>query len=234
MANAPAECTQRRWTLGRQYKHVLLLLAAGMMTLCAGCAVGQLIGGMAASAHRAGSHEVKAKYSGLTDKSFAVIVSADRGIQADYPEIVPLFTRDIARRLSESCGASGMISADDVLRFQYQRPGWVAMSPGALAEALGVQRLVYIDLAEFALNDPGNSYLWAGRAVGKVGVIETDGRISDDFVFNEAVRVTYPDQEGLGPMQIPRDTVYLELSRRFITRVSWMFFQHEEPNVIKY
>lgn len=210
-----------------------LVLAAALLP-AAGCAVGQLIGGMAASAERAGSKIVKPKYEGLEGKTFAVVIAADRGVQADQPDIVPLMSREVTRRLSDNCGASGVVPADDVLKFQYQRPGWVAMSPGDLAKELGVERLVFVELQDFALNDPGNVYIWAGSAVATVRVLEADGRLKDDFAFREPVRVGFPDQEGLGPMQIPAETVRAALAKRIIDRVSWLFYEHEEANVIKY
>jgi hypothetical protein len=213
------------------------LAAAGLgcaLTLAGGCAIGQLIGGMAASAERAGSKVVKAKYAGLEGKTFAVVIAADRGVQADQPDIVPLMTREVTRRLIENVGAAGVYPADEVLRFQYQRPGWVAMSPADLAGALGVERLVFVELQDFALNDPGNPYIWAGNAAATVRVLETDGVVPDDFAFRESVRVGFPDQEGLGPMQIPMQTVQAALAKRIIDRVSWLFYDHEESNVIEY
>lgn len=209
-----------------------MCLSTGLLS--AGCGIGALVGGMASSAERQGSKTVKAKYSGLEGKSFAVIVAADRGIQADHTEIVSLVTREVTRRLVEHCGASGVVPAEEVLKFQYQRPGWVAMPVSALAKELEVQRLVYIDLRDYALTEPGNPYLWAGSAVAAVNVLEADGALGNDFAFRELVRVKFPDQEGLSEAQIPRQTLELELSRRLINRASWIFFDHEEPNVIKY
>ena len=58
----------------------LLLFAAP------GC---QLAGVMAASNERYGSHDVDAAYTGLWDKSFAVVAWADRAMQAEYPALVP-------------------------------------------------------------------------------------------------------------------------------------------------
>jgi hypothetical protein len=211
---------------------LLLVVSCFALSGCSG--LGQLVGGMAASAERTGEKTVKAKYTGLESKTFAVVVSADRSIQADFPNIVPLMTREMTRRLSENCGASGVLPADEVLRFQYQRPGWIAMSPKDLAKALDVSRLVFVELTDYSLNDPGNPYIWRGNAAATVRVLEADGKLSSDFSFRQPLRVSFPDSEGLGPAQIPVETVQLELSRRIINRASWLFYDHKEPNVIKY
>jgi hypothetical protein len=205
------------------------LLAAAVAS--PGC---QIVGAMAASAHRSGSHEVKAKYRGLEDKTFAVVVSADRSIQADHPDIVITLTREISRRLAADAGASGYVPPNEVLAFQFQRPNWVAMTPQQLAEEFGVQRLVYLDLAEYRLTDPGNPYVWKGVAIGSVSVTEADGSMPSLFAFRESIRVTYPDAEGVSPLEQPRDTVKLALTTRFVQRASWLFFDHTEKNVMEY
>lgn len=205
--------------------------AMSALALTTGC---QIVGAMAASHHRQSSHEVKAKYRGLADKTFAVVVSADRSIQADHPDIVVTLTRGIARRLAEETGASGYVPANEVLAFQYQRPNWVAMTPLQLAEEFGVQRLVFVDLAEYRLTDPGNPYVWKGVAIGTVSVTEADGSMPSIFTFRESIRVGYPDLEGVSPLEQPRDTVKIALTNRFEQRAAWLFFDHMEKNTIEY
>lgn len=204
-----------------------------------GCALGQLVGGMAASAEREGSREVKAKYRGLEDKSFAVFVAADRTIQAEFPQIVPAFTQEITRRLSENAGASGVLPADDVLQFQFQRPDWVAKSSAEIAKLLEVERLVFVELDEFTLNEPGNRYEWRGVAAATISVIERDSAQGEAYsssapAFREAVRVRFPDSQGQTLDNLAAQTVLSELSRRFCERSAWLFYDHEEKNIIKY
>lgn len=216
-------------------RHTLLLLAACTPLLAAfGCQIGQLIGGMASSHQRTGSTEFKAKYSGLTDKTFAVIVASDRSIQSDFPGIVPVITREVSKLLAEHAGAKGMLPANEVLQYQSQHPGWVARPFDQLAKDLAVDRVVYIDLQEFALTDPGNIYVYNGAAAGVVHVIEAESPVASEFAFGEPVRVKYPDMSGMGPNQIPRQDVLNMLAKRFIDRAAWLLYDHEEPNAIKY
>lgn len=212
----------------------LSLLAA--TALLGGCALGKLVGGMAASAERSGSKEVKAKYAGMADRNFAVIVAADRAIQADHPNAVPIITSQMTVILAKQLDgvASGYLPAEEVLRFQYQRPGWVAMSPQDIAKELNVERLVFIDLQEYSLTDPGNPYVWNAEASGIIGVTETDAKIEQDFSFRERVKVRFPDNDSTSAEDIPRETVEQVLRERFIARSSWLFFTHEEPNAIKF
>lgn len=209
------------------------VLAGAGVTL-GGCALGAMIGGMAANAEREGSHQVKARYSGLTGKSFAVVVAADRSIQADYPELIPRLAEQIAVRLADNAGAKAFVAPGSVLEYQYNHPRWVTMTHGQLAEALGVERLVFVDMVAYRLNDPGNRYLWSGAAAGTVSVCEADGSFPDEPAFSQPIKVAFPDKKGMGPSDMPRIAVHTELSRRFADRAAWLFFSHEEPNAITY
>lgn len=204
---------------------------AVLLTASGGC---EAIGVIAANAQRTGSHDVKAMYKGLEGKTFAVVVSADRSIQADHPELVITLTREISKRLAENAGASGIFPAEEVLAYQFQYPNWVAKTPEELAQEFGVERLVSIDIADFQLTDPGNPYIWAGSAIGTVSITEADGATPSLFSFREAVRVGFPDETGVSPMEVPRDTVKIALTSRFIQRATWMFYDHEEKNVMEY
>ncbi len=210
-----------------------LSLAASLLLL-GGCKIGQLIGGMAGSAQRQGSTEFKPKYAKLQDKSFAVIVAADRSIQSEYPSVVTIITAEMSKRLAENAGSNGVLPAAEVLRYQSQHPGWVAKPLGDLAKTLGVDRVVYVDLQDFSMTDPGNPYVYNGVASGVIHVAEVESEVASEFAFGERVSVKFPDMSGMSPTQIPRDQVFSELTRRFIERSAWMFYQHEEPNAIKY
>lgn len=221
--------------MSRRTRQTGIGLALAGLTLI-GLALGgcQIVGAMAGSERLHGSHDVKAKYSGLAGKNFAVVVAADRAIQSDFPAIVPITTREMTTRLAENTAAKGYLPADEVLKYQARHPGWVAKGPADLAKELGVERVVYVDLSDFALTDPGNPYVYNGVAAGNIHVVEADGPTPGEFAFSEPVRVKFPDFDGLSPSQLPREAVMTELARRLIERSAWMFYEHEEKNTIKY
>ncbi len=212
----------------RRHAGLGALLAAG--SLCAGC----LIAPFLRSEELKGSHSVAAKYTGLEGKSFAVVVAADRVVQADFPQLLGQLTVTIAERLKQNCGATGYVPGDRVLQFQYQNPRWSAMTLEELSKELGVDRLVFVDVQEFRLTDPGNQYLWAGVASGNVGVVEADGMIKDNFGFQQRVSVAYPDKTGFGPEQLSGADVELVLAKRLVDRTSWLFYTHDEKKTPDY
>jgi hypothetical protein len=201
---------------------------AALFLVQPGCVIAPLL----RSSELQGSHDVKAKYTGLAGKSFAVVVSADRMIQADFPQLVGQVTATVGQRLADNGDASGWVEPKDVLAFQAKNPRWSVMRLDDLAKELGVERLVMVEIMEYRLHEPGNQYLWRGAATAKIGVIETDGIVNDNFVFQEQVRTEFPlTERALGPAQLSEQTVQVALTKKLISKVSWLFYDHEEKNV---
>ncbi|MEZ6242859.1 MAG: hypothetical protein R3B57_07420 [Phycisphaerales bacterium] len=217
----------------------VLLAALALSTLGAlgGCIVGAAIGGMAESYRRTGKHKVEAEYQGLRGKSYAVVVTADRLVQAQNPGLIGRVTTVVNDRLAHpdnNVGASAYIPSQDLLNVLYETPQWPAMARGEVAKLLGVQRLIVIELTEYHLHEPGNQYVWEGAAAGSVSVYESDSGLPDDPIYDKAIRVTFPDGTGYMSTEMSQATVTSELSRRFINRCAWLFYDHEEENVIPY
>lgn len=205
---------------------VLLLSAAACL---AGCAIGALIGGAAESYREQSTRTVPAEYDGLRGHSFAVVVSAERLIQADFPTIVPELTTRMSQRIADNTGATGWVPPDALLTYLYNNPDWVARPFGVLASELGVDRLVIVDLYEFRLNDPGNRYLWDGLAAGTLSVVSASPDGGEARLFEREVRVKFPDQSGRGPEDFSATVVSTALLARFVDRATWPFYEHEEP-----
>lgn len=221
-------CMSRCRSTRRAGRCLALGLTLGLCGAMSGC----IFAPMLRSAELKGSHPVEAKYSGLTGKSFAVIVSADRLTQADFPELVGQLTTTISQRLAQFCDASGWVPPETVLAMQSRNPRWSVMRLDELCKELQVERLVFVDITEFRLVEPGNSYLWKAVAAGKVGVVEADGSNPDNFAFQEQIRTTFPlTERAIGPAQISAAVVQVKLAKKFVDRAAWVFYPHEEKNV---
>lgn len=207
---------------------------AGVLAFTPGCTIFGF-GAMAIEEYRkTRSHTEEAAYTGLTDKNFAVLVSADRMIQANYPEIVPQVAVAMSSRLAENVNAAGYVPGSAMLTYQYNHPSWPSRSYGEIAEELGVERLVVVDIQEFRLNDPGNAYIWDGVAAATVAVVEADGPFPDDIAHEHFVHVTFPDSGGYGPEDFSRIQMLSVLKSRFIDRATWPFYDAEVPNDLAY
>ncbi|CAN5767036.1 hypothetical protein BH11PLA1_BH11PLA1_04150 [soil metagenome] len=215
------------------------VVAAGALALSAAllpaCNLLAPFGAIAENIHHESSTTYEPEYSGLKGKTFAVIVTADRATQAEYPAVVARFATLIAKRIKEyESGTTGFIPGERVLQYQFDHPRWVSMTYEDLGKTLGVDRLIIVEMLEYRLVDPGNKYLWKGLSRCNVGVVEVDSALPDDMAFRKAVTVNFPDTDGYSPADMSGDAVNTVLSNRMIDRVSWLFYTHDEANKIKY
>lgn len=199
-----------------------------------GCFIPAAIGGMAESYHRTGKSEIPAEYTGLSGKSFAVVVSGSRMMEGEHPGLTARLIQRINDRLILNANPSYAIPSGDLLTVLFNTPQWPAMTRGEVAEMLGVERLVVVEIIEYTLHEPGNQYLWDGVGSVLVSVYESDSGLPDDPIYEKAIRVTFPDSRGFMRTDLPESAVTTELSNRLVNRVSWLFYDHEEANIIPY
>jgi len=209
----------------------LLALPIAALSLCtlSGC---QLVGGALENVRRDSSHEVKAEYRGLEGKTFAVVIAADRYIQSDHPLLVDYLTTKITDRLAQRTNtpvAGGYIPAVDVLRYLYDNPGWSSKPKAELARGLGgVDRIIYIEITDCQLREPGNQYEWDGVTSGTVAVLEIDTNLPEEYAFQKNISVAFPGKKGFGPDDLSQNAVATALALRFVDRASWLMYDHQE------
>lgn len=216
-----------------------IAVAGGLAVLAlagGGCSIGALIGGMAESYRRSSTYAVAAEYDGLQGKSFAVVVYGDRVLQGSNPTLLPRLTNRISLRLADPAltGASGFVPAQAVLEMQFAHPDWAGWSYERLSEEFGVERLIVVEIYEYRLNEPGNAYLWDGLIAAKVGVVEADGPIPNEFAFSKDIQVRFPNETGMGPQDFNRGQVQAGVEQRFVDRATWLFYEHQEAYYPEY
>lgn len=210
---------------------IILLLACLPLTACG---IPAFFGLVAANAERTGDHLEEAEYTDLDGKSFAVIVAADRAIQADHPRIVARLTTKITEDIIANTKTTGFVQPAAVLAYQYNNPSWVARAYSEVADEFECDRLIVIDLQEYRLHDLGNSYLWKGQAAATVAVLERDAPLPDDFAYTKFIQVAFPTDQKLDAGQVDRIVITSELSRRLAQRIAWLFYDKDVPNAIDY
>jgi hypothetical protein len=218
-------------------RSALACVLIALSVVVGGCNIVGFAGPMIENYRRSSTKTIQAEYTGLKGKNWAVIVQADRSIQAEFPQLVAFLTGKICERMvteQPKIAAAGMVPPERVLRYQFDHPSWPSMPYSELAKALQVNRLIVVEVFEYRLNEPGNQYLWSGLASGTVGVVEADTFLQDEFAFQKPVRVRFPDDDGFGPADMDRVTVSTALAQRFIDRATWLFYTHEEPYYPKY
>lgn len=213
------------------------------MCLCAlalpslGCVVGAAIGGMMESYRRTSTRAVAAEYTGLAGHNVALLIDIDRQIQANFPDIQTLIASQVMARIvnpENATGITGYVPSGATLEYQFANPAWPAKTYEEIAQYFSspdakVTRLIIIEVYEFRVSEPGNTYVWDGLAAARLGIVELDGYAPNEFTFVKDIQVRFPDGQGFGPQDMPITTVTSNLLQRLIDRTSWLLYEHQEP-----
>ena len=172
--------------------------------------------------------EVLAKYSGLENKTVAVVVNAERSVLYEYPTVVPNVAGNIAAGVKEHVSGVQVLDWRESLAWCYRTPSWTTLPLGTIAEELGVDRVIFIDVFEFRLNPPGNRWIWEGMAGANVGIIERDSLDPDAFAEEYSIAVKFPDVKDLSRESASEEKIQLGLVAKFTQTINKLFYDHIE------
>jgi hypothetical protein len=199
------------------------------MSAMSGCVVAHLWGAMAQNAEYQKIIEVPARYDGLQGKRTAVLVDADMSVLYEYPDLVGKITSGMTARLGRDVPDIKMLPAGVVVAWQWRTAQWNAMPYGEICEALGVDRLVFIDVYEYRLNPPGNRYLWEGVCAANIGVVERDGFDPDSFIDTFGMTSAFPTVKGVSRSDASANQIEKGLLGDFIKNSAQLFHFHKKP-----
>jgi len=217
---------RHRWMAARLGALALVVPA---VTTLAGCVAFELAGALQQNAEYQKLIEVPAVYDDLEGRTIAVVVDTDLATRHQFPTLVPSLSQGIALQLQKHVEGTRFVHPQDVQKWQYRTPQWNALPPGEIAEQLGVERVVYIDVYEFRLNPPGNSWQWEGVAAANVGVVEQDGILTDVFADEYQVSATFPNVSYVTREAATAGQISYGLLDTFIDRIAYLFYTHLEP-----
>ncbi len=201
------------------------LTAFSLTGLCAsiGC---EAIGYVAQAVDSETEVEFTAKYEGLNNKRIAVLVNAPLSAQYEHPTAVPRLCEYISAGLRDSCEGAKILPPSYAVAYQANNINWYTMEIPELAKVLGVDRLVVIDLVEYRLQAPGNSYLWDGVIIADVSVFEADGLDPMTPSFSERVKARYPSVDGVRREDAPQATVEQGLQIKYAQEATKLFYTY--------
>jgi hypothetical protein len=207
---------------------ITLLIVSCLML--GGCAAAAIVSAVGSQLERDKKIEVLAKYSGLKDKTVAVLVNADLSTLYEHPSLSTTLVTNITNRIGRELKAQNVrvMRPVDALNWQYSASAWSSMPYGQIAAELGVDRVVLIDVYEYRLTPPGNRWVWEGVCAANVGIIEADGSDPDMLVDEFTVMATFPPVKNLAIDGATAQQIETGVLANFIEKVTWLFYDHEE------
>ncbi len=174
------------------------------------------------------------KYDGLAGQTVGVMVWADKGVQIDWNSIHLDLASAVQKRLQSSKdremkGSTYPVQPASIARWQQDHPESEGSPITMIAPRLGVSRLIYIELEEFATRSDLSVDLFRGSGKATVKVVEIDSGKATVAYTEQNVAAAFPPKaprEGIpnaGDYRIYGGTV-----DALAGRISTIFLRHEE------
>jgi hypothetical protein len=217
----------------------LYVLLSILSPLLAGC---QLIG-VAAQAMPPAT--VVPNYKGLAGQTVGVMVWADRGtriewqalqldlantIQSNLQQAAGLKTGKKKSAVKELAGTTFPVETRSIVRYQQDHPETEGQPITEVAPRLGVSRLIYVEVEEFATRPDGAVELFRGDAKVTMRVVEIspDGTAKVAFEENEIMATYPPKAPKEGRPSIGDVRIYVNLIKELGAEVAKRFVPHAE------
>src|SRR5437879_2754394 len=144
-----------KYTAGRT---ILYPLSSILVFAVSGCAA------LGVAAYKlAPAATIKPKYTNLTNQTVGVMVWTDQGIRIEWPKLQLDLATSIDHKLKEQTtdakgkpkaktllGATYPVQPGSIVRYQMDHPEVEAMAIADVAPRLGVSRLIYVEIEDFA------------------------------------------------------------------------------------
>lgn len=171
----------------------------------------------------------KAQYLGLEGKTVAVLVAADEYTLFAHPEAPSAVSRAVSRQIAADIKNVTLMNPKDLAAFQKDNMYWHTMPYGDIVKRLKVDRVVFIDMAQFSTHDGSDKTLWRGTVDANVGIIASDNKNPDDLVFQTRTRARFPNDKPVGVLESNDESIKTGVIAAFAQKVSNLFRDHQAP-----
>ena len=182
---------------------------------------------------------IQPKYMGLENQSTGVMVWADRGLRIDWPTIQLDLGNAVQKKLSDFQQGKGRESKTlvgttfpvlpaSIVRYQKDHPELEAMPITDIAPRLGVKRLIYVELDDFATRSEQQLALFRGTGNATVKVVEVhNGEARVAFEQNNVQTAFPPKAPPEGTTAFGDARIYAGTVDALATEIARLFVQYQ-------
>ncbi len=153
----------------RRVLPLLVLLGAACVT--AGC------GFLAGAYEQNNGKKVVAAYTGLDDKSVAIVTDVDPATAMEYVSARAEIGAFVTAHFQQFMPKVKLLRYQDVIRWQDDTLQWQGLREKDIGKHFSVDRVLYIELLDYRTREPGATNLMRGRihALARVFEVDTPG-----------------------------------------------------------
>ncbi|MBN2063305.1 MAG: hypothetical protein JW745_00770 [Sedimentisphaerales bacterium] len=156
-----------------------------------------------------GQKEIKAKYAGLQDKKVMILLNTPSGMEYSYPQSRESIIIACMTILKEKVQGITFSDHEMIENYIARELDWISVPTDVLARKFGAERVIYVDMFEFTLQDSDSVGIYQGQVNAEVKVYETDSENRTKPIFNSYIDLKYPENH---PVAATPDARYRILS----------------------
>lgn len=148
------------------------------------------------------------KYTGFAGQSIGIMVWSDTGVKIDWPSLSLDTANSLNLKLQEAQTGKQELLKDStfpvlpasIVRYQMDHPEIEISDIAQVAPKLGVTRLIYIEVEDFATRASDSVDLFRGSAVATMRIVEVNGQTAKVVYEENNIRCVFPPkvpEEGL-------------------------------------
>lgn len=209
-------------------KHfILLLLFCSFLFTASGCGVVKYLGYVLL-----GNEEQKAKaeYAGLNDKKVLILLNTPDGMEYSYPqsrESLIIACQQILKANIETISFCDYQMVED---FILRELDWISVPTSTLAKKFGADRVLYIDIYDFTLQDTDSIGIYQGQVNAEVKIYETDSKAEapNRSLYSFYIDLKYPENHPLAATPEAKYRVLSGTIKLTAYEICKHFFDHTE------
>jgi hypothetical protein len=176
------------------------------------------------------TQDVKAEFNGLSEKTVAVIVYADKSVQFEYADVQLSVSAIVTGELAKHVKKVKVVDPRRIIKYQDENVYWDEKDKTELGKLFGADYVLFITLVEYSTREPGSVNLYRGRITAqaglyKVGLPERTARVWQD----KDIRVLYPEHDPTGQPQENDREMRVKTEATFAEKLSKKFYDHKAP-----
>lgn len=211
------ESTMNQITVTYATRAGMLMLTAALAAL-AGC---KLIAAPFLMWGEEPTRLAQAEYPYLSGKRVAIAVWADGNTRFEFPHVQLEVAAHVETQLRKSVPNITLIPARDVVDLQNKDARWDELPPAQLAARLDADRLILIELSEYATREPESPQLYRGRVAAAVKVYQA-GETNTAPAYSTDVRASHPP-DGPASWGVSEDSIRRAAMEAFANELAGKF-----------
>lgn len=208
-------------------KILVVSILTGMVWVMGGCAAGAFLGYQIFAPRE---KKIKAEYKNLADTTVAIVIASGPAMDFEFPTAKTNMALNMAYYTGKQIKTVKFVDQEKIESYQRDDLDWMRASVAEIGRKFGADRVVYVDLVKFTINEENSINLLRGNVDADLRVYEMDGATPDKPAYQSRVQVFFPENNPI-PLSDENTRIIIEnqTTALFALNAAQKFYDYKVP-----